>query len=167
MNNARAPQWFAFVTRPRHEKKVRDYLDLAGIENYLPLQKRLRRWKDRKKWIDFPLFSCYIFVFIDYFKRYDVLKVPSVVRIVGFNNEPTPVRAEEIDAIKGVIESNPTLEVLDGLVPGDAVRISSGPLSGQVGQLIEFRQQKWFVIHVTAIGKSVLVNIEENKVERI
>ena len=55
------PLWYAFVTRPRHEKRVKQYLDGSGFENYLPLHKQMHQWKDRKKYVEVPLFSCWIF----------------------------------------------------------------------------------------------------------
>ena len=54
--------WYALYTFPRFEKKVYKRLVERGIEAYLPLQKKLRKWKDRKKWIEEPLIRSYIFV---------------------------------------------------------------------------------------------------------
>lgn len=159
--------WYAFVTRPRHEKKVKSYLDGAGIETYLPLKKTLNQWKDRKKWVESPLFSCYIFAKIPYIYRYDVLKTTGVVRIVSFNNRPTPVLDEEIEAIKLFLASNIDVNVHDGFVKGDDVRINSGPLSGMEGYLVDIRGRKWFELYISAIGKSVLVDFTENIVKKV
>ena len=49
-------------TRPRWEKKIASLLDSRGIENYLPLNKILKQWSDRKKIVQEPLFKGYIFV---------------------------------------------------------------------------------------------------------
>ncbi len=156
------PLWYAFVTRPRHEKKVQYYLDQAGIENFLPLHRSLRQWKDRRRWVEAPLFSCYIFAHIAYTRRYDVLQVPSVARLVTFNNEPAPVRVEELEAVRRLLGSPHQLAVEDGILPGSRVRITSGPLYGLEGVLTELRGNKWFVIHIEAIGKSILLQAAEN-----
>ncbi|MBN1996280.1 UpxY family transcription antiterminator [candidate division KSB1 bacterium] len=166
-NLQKIPQWYAFVTRPRHEKKVKQYLDMAGIDNYLPLKKTLSQWKDRKKWVELPIFSCYIFSHIEYVRRYDVLKAPSVVRIVGFEAKPTPVKDDEISGIKNILESKHDLAVVDGFLAGDRVRLRNGPLAGMEGLFVEYRNRKWFVIYITALSKSVLVDIESNYVEKI
>ncbi len=160
-------KWYAFVTKPRHEKKVKSYLDGAGITSYLPLRKTLNQWRDRKKWVEAPLFSCYIFSFIPFVHRYDVLRAPSVVRIVGFNNEPTPVRGDEIEAIKTFLSTQVEVDVVDGLLPGDRVRIVAGVLAGREGQLVDYRGSKWFEIYIPAIGKAVLVDIRGNKIEKL
>ena len=158
------PLWYAFVTRPRHEKKVQRYLDQAGIENFLPLHRTLNQWKDRRRWVESPLFSCYIFSRIPYVRRYDVLQTPSVARLVTFNNEPAPVRDEEIEAIRRVLAGPQKVQVLDGIVEGSRVRIVSGPLADLEGVLIQHRGANYFVIHIEAIGKSVLVDASENTV---
>jgi len=167
MIDQRASYWYAFVTKPRHEKKADEALKAAGIESYLPLKKTLNKWKDRKKWVETPLFSCYIFSKIPYVNRYDVIKIPSVVRIVGFQNQPTPVRSEEITAVRQLLSGDHHLFVHDGPLPGDSVRIKSGPLIGLEGQLVEFRRGRWFVIYIEAIGKSVLVDVNEHLVEKV
>ncbi len=159
--------WYAFVTKPRHEKKVKIYLDALGITNFLPLRKSLHQWKDRRRWVEMPLFSCYIFCQIPYVNRYDVLKVPSVVRIVSFNQQPTPVKQSEIEAIQRLLQHNQDIFVEEGLAPGDQVRITSGPLIGMEGMLFEKRGNKWFVVYISAIGKSIFVNIQENMLEKI
>ncbi|HNW58482.1 MAG TPA: UpxY family transcription antiterminator [bacterium] len=161
------PHWYAFVTRPRHEKKAMLSLQGAGIENFLPLKKSLKQWKDRRRWVEEPLFSCYIFARIAYNRRWEVQTSPSVVRIVNFLNVPAPVRDEEIVAIRRILTTDVEVDVQPGLLPGTAVRIASGPLAGLEGVLTGQRGQKWFVVHVPAIGKSVLVSMEDNLVDAI
>ncbi|MBD3376112.1 UpxY family transcription antiterminator [candidate division KSB1 bacterium] len=163
----RDERWYAFVVRPRHEKKVKTYLDKKGIVNFLPVRKTLNQWKDRRRWVESPMFSCYIFARIAFVHRFEVLTVPSVVRQVMFNNEPTPIEDREIEAIEMILASGQTFEVEDGLVPGDRVCIRSGPLAGMEGALVERRNSRWLVISIQAINKSVLVDAGENRIEII
>ena len=159
--------WYAFVTRPRHEKKVKNYLDKKGLVNYLPVQRTLNQWKDRRRWVESPLFSCYIFAHISYADRYEVLTVPSVVRQVGFGNKPAPVPAEDIESIKTILNANQNVTVIDGKVAGDRVRILSGPLAGMEGQLVQFRGSQCFEIYLETIGKSILVDVRDNQVKKV
>ncbi len=165
--NESEPLWYAFVTRPRHEKKAQMSLEGAGIENFLPLKKSLHQWKDRRRWVEEPLFSCYIFARIAYNRRWDVLTSPSVARIVSFLDTPAPVRDQEIETIRRILTTEVDVEVQPGLLPGTQVRIGSGPLAGLEGKLTGQRGQKWFVVQIPAIGKSVLVSMGENIVEAI
>jgi transcriptional antiterminator RfaH len=161
------PRWYAFVTRPRHEKKVKAYLDGAGMTSYLPLRKTLNQWKDRKKWIESPVFPSYIFCHIPYSHRFSVLEYPSVVRIVGFNQQPTPVQEKEIDALKMLLASELNFDVRPGLIKGDFVRIKSGLLMGYEGQVTQERGETLFVLHITSLGKSIILDASQVKLEKI
>lgn len=167
MVDQRVPYWYAFVTRPRHEKRVEKQLRGNGVECYLPLQRTLRTWKDRRTMVDLPLFSCYIFAHISYFKRYDVLMVPGVVRIVAIGNRPTPVRDEEIEAVRRLLSSGVKFDLSPELHYGDRVRVVEGPLTGIEGELVDFRGGSRVALNVDAVGQSLLVEVERDKLERI
>ncbi len=167
MVSQREPLWYAFVTKPRHEKKAKMYLDGAGVTSYLPLRKTLNQWSDRKKWVEAPLFPSYIFCRIPFVDRFDVLQQPGMVRIVGFNNEPMPVREREIEALKMLLATDIDIRVRDGFSPGEDVRIGSGLLMGYEGKVLQERGERYFVIYITSIGKSVLINARNVKLERL
>ncbi|MCB0292804.1 MAG: antitermination protein NusG, partial [Calditrichaeota bacterium] len=79
--------WYALYTRPRHEKKVFDQLQEKRIEAFLPLTKELRQWKDRRRWVETPLFTGYVFINIDLRFRLEALQTYGVVRLVSFGGE--------------------------------------------------------------------------------
>ena len=54
--------WYAIYTRSRGEKVVAKLLKESGLEVYLPLQRKLRQWSDRKKWVEVPYINSYVFV---------------------------------------------------------------------------------------------------------
>ena len=90
-------QWHVIYTRSRAEKKVQLELILKDIENYLPIQKKLRQWKDRKKWVEMPLMSGYCFVHITR-KEYDlVLQTNNVVSYVRFEGKAATIPDSQID----------------------------------------------------------------------
>ncbi|MEM0964202.1 MAG: transcription termination/antitermination NusG family protein, partial [Bacteroidota bacterium] len=72
--------WRAFTVRARSEKRVADRLSAAGIETFLPLRRALRQWSDRKKWVEVPLFSGYVFARVDERERLVVLETEAVVK---------------------------------------------------------------------------------------
>ena len=161
------PQWYAFATRARHEKKVNEHLQSAGMESFLPVRKTLNQWKDRKKWIESPLFPSYIFAKIPYKNRLDVLTLPSVIDIVGINNQPCPVRPEEIEAIKLLLNSNSGFDVNMGLSMGNRVRICSGPLIGLEGVIAQIRGGTRVVFNISALGKSIVINASDYKIKHL
>src|SRR6185437_7101964 len=83
--------WFAAYTHARHEKKVAQQLEQRGIENFLPLFRSVRRWKDRRKELDLVLFPGYVFVRLALREKLRVLQLPGVLSFVTFNGQPTPL----------------------------------------------------------------------------
>src|SRR5271157_3170791 len=92
-------QWYAVSVCSRREKKCFALLSRKGIEAFLPLQKQLRKWSDRKMEVEMPLFPGYIFVRIDPSRRFEVLSTPGVVRFIRFGGEDAPVPEFQIKAI--------------------------------------------------------------------
>src|ERR1700750_845745 len=82
-----AEHWYATYTSPRHEKLVAQQMQARRIDCFLPLYKSVRRWKDRRKHLDLPLFPGYVFVRIAVQDRLRVLGLPGVIQIVSFNGK--------------------------------------------------------------------------------
>src|SRR5215472_12211641 len=53
--------WYALQTRCRHEKIVAYRLQERGVDAFLPTLTEVHRWSDRKKRVELPLFTCYVF----------------------------------------------------------------------------------------------------------
>lgn len=161
-------QWYAVHTRPRHEKVVAEQLVRRDIECFLPLREVLSRWKDRRKMVQFPLFPGYLFVHAEIRKsRLDILKVDSVVRILGFNGKAEPVPTEQIEAVKKLVYSTLPYDPFPHLAVGDRVRIVKGPLRGLVGILVEKKNRYRFVLNIDLIQQSVSCEIDACDVESI
>lgn len=156
--------WYALYTRSRYEKKVDILLKQKGIEAYLPLRKVLRQWSDRKKWIEEPLFRCYVFVHVNEKERICALETPGVVRMVSFQGKPAIVRDEEIEDIRRILKEIPDVESCSPLTVGQWVKVIRGPLSGLVGRLEEFRGGQRLVIGIDSIGQALRFNVERGDV---
>src|SRR5882724_10943079 len=92
--------WYAAYTSANHEKRVAEQLGVRLVEHFLPVYESVRRWKDRRMKLELPLFPGYIFVRLALCDRLQVLQVPGVAKLVGFNGTPTALPQEEIDALK-------------------------------------------------------------------
>lgn len=152
--------WFALYTRSRAEKQVRELLESAGIEVYLPLVKTLKQWSDRKKWVEEPLFRSYIFVYICQAEYFQVLNIPGTVRYVTFESKAVPIPPQQIQAIKEYIKTGyelPDVEI--DLLPGTRVEIIAGPMKGIEGELIEVLGKKKVRIEIDGLGQFVLLEI--------
>lgn len=161
--------WYVVYTRSRAEKKAYAELLALDIEAYLPTQRKLRQWSDRKKWVDMPLFPGYIFVNIPK-KDYDkVLKVNNIVSYVRFEGKAAIVSNSQIESIKRIV--NQTLHEINishqTLSEGDKVQVTTGPLVGLKGLLISHRSKKRVAVILDQLNISLLVDINVNSLERI
>lgn len=152
--------WYAIYTNPRAEKKTYTLLINKGINAYLPLQKKLQQWSDRKKWVEVPLFNSYLFVNVSEREYMSVLQTPGVVRYITFSGKAAIIRDHEIELIRSLLSSEEELEVADfDFNPGHLVKVKAGPFMGLSGEIIEFKNTKRFVVRFEQMGKSILLNI--------
>jgi len=151
-----------FYTKSRQEKKTRDQLLKNGFEVYLPLQKVMRQWSDRKKKVEVPLFNSYIFVLEEEDKIPLILQTPGVAWNIRFNNKPATLQDQELKTIERFITSGYHLESkqLDKLETGDAVEIIDGPLKGMLGYLTKTTEGDKFSVWLESIGQTMLVRID-------
>ena len=78
---------------------------MKGFEVYLPILRERRKWSDRKRWVEFPLFKCYTFVNTSSKHSIDILKNKcGVVKIVKFGNKIATIQNSIIDSLKLMIE---------------------------------------------------------------
>jgi transcription antitermination factor NusG len=158
-------QWFALRVRSRCEKVVAVAARSKGFEDFLPLHRRRRRWSDRSKWVDVPLFPGYLFCRLNPEDRFSLLTIRGVMHIVGVGRIPEPVDEQEISAIQHAICSDAQVEPWPFLEAGQRVRLSSGPLAGLEGILVETDEQRRVVVGLTILKQSVAVRIERDWVE--
>lgn len=153
--------WFVVYIRSRAEKKVRDQLIHKDIECFLPLQKRLHQWKDRKKWVEIPLISGYCFVHISR-KEYDeVLHTDNVVCYISFEGKAAVIPDNQIDSLKQMLKQN-NFEVnvtQKNFEPGKKVEIIEGPLMGLQGELVEIRGKNRFILRFVQIDSTFSIEI--------
>jgi transcription antitermination factor NusG len=152
--------WFALQVRVRQEFRISEHLRSNGYEWYLPFYKCRKRWSDRIKEVESPLFPGYLFCRFDPLYRLPILKIPGVIQIVGFNRQPVPVNEDEMRAIQVVVDSGLPSQPYPYFEVGDKVQIESGPLRGLEGLLVEFQGNRRLVISVTLLQRSVAVNID-------
>lgn len=162
--------WYAVQTRARHEKAVAYRLCERGVTTFLPTVREVHRWKDRKKTLDLPLFSCYLFVKLAPInqERQRVLRTESVLGLVGnLQGLGTPIPHEQIDAVRILVNeqlpwsSHPFLKI------GQRVRVRGGALDGMEGILQSRRGDHKLVISVDAMQRSLAVQIDGYDVEPV
>ncbi len=163
------PQWYAIRTRSRHEKVVSEQLEKQGIEGFLPLISRTRKWSDRVKEVEMPLFSGYSFVrvVLSSVERLKVLQTHGVVGFVGINSIGTAIPDSQIEDIRTLLGSKVPFEEERYLQVGQKVRIRGGALDGVEGILAAHNDDRSLVISVEPIQRSLSVRIKGYEVEPV
>jgi transcription antitermination factor NusG len=161
------PRWYAIQTCANHEKRVFAQLGQRTVEAYLPLCGSVRRWKDRRVRLEMPLFPGYVFVHLALRDRLQVLQTPSVVRLVGFSGQPTPLPDQEIEALRHGLTHDVRMEPHPYLKVGRRVRVTTGPLQGLEGILVRKKNRSRFVISLDLIMRSVAAEIDVAELEPV
>jgi len=160
-NPADNKKWHVIYTRSRAEKKVVAELTYQNIECFLPLQKKLRQWKDRKKWVETPLISGYCFVCINK-KEFDhVLQTDNVVCYITFEGKAAIIPSAQINGLKKLIRQS-EFEVTvskENFEPGQKVEIIRGPLIGIKGELVKYQSRNRFILRIEQINAVFSVEI--------
>ena len=157
--------WFALYTRPRHEKQVFEELTHSGIEAFLPTYKVRRRWSDRYKVIEEPLFKNYLFVRTNLERYRDTLRPYGAVSVVRFEERPAEIPEVEVESIRRLVLSELPFNPHPYLKVGRRVRVRSGPLEGCEGILTRKKGMARLVLSVNLLQQSVIAEVDADCVE--
>lgn len=156
--------WYAIRVKPRFERVVHENLTAKGFRAFLPLYKERRRWSDRVKLVELPLFPGYVFCSLDIQRRLPVLQTPGVLHFVSFDGEPAEVDGSEIDALRTAVSSGAPLAPWPYLREGQRVMVARGPMRGLTGILLKIRNEFRLIISVTLLMRSVAVEIDREAI---
>lgn len=160
------PLWFAVSTRSRFEKKTLRLLQEKGIEGWVPLQKKMKQWSDRRKLVEEPLLRCYIFVRITSDEYLDVLNTTGIVRFITFQGKAVPIPQKQIDTLKNLIDTEAEMDVTqERLEIGDEVKVVKGPLLGITGNLVDYRGRQKVMMRLEQTGHTLLITIPRSFLE--
>jgi transcriptional antiterminator RfaH len=155
--------WLVIYTKPRQEKKLAERLQQVGYTVYCPTQRMKKRWSDRWKWIEQPLFTSHIFIQIDPERRDAVYVVPGFVRFLFWLKRPAEVRPTEIETLKRWLNDFDHEAIsIQPLATGSHVTVKSGPLQGREATVLEQRGTK---IELYLEDLRVKVSVDLSKTE--
>jgi transcription antitermination factor NusG len=160
-------KWYAIHTRARHERVVEQRLRAAGITTFLPLTREVHRWSDRRKAVELPLFSCYIFARLAMTpqERLQIWRTESALGLVGGQGRGISVPDEQIDAVRALVTQNIPCSAHPFLKSGQRVRICGGALDGVKGIFISRNGDHTLVISLDALQRSLQVRISGYDIE--
>ncbi|WP_212003971.1 UpxY family transcription antiterminator [Chitinophaga sp. HK235] len=155
------PAWYLLYTKPKHERKVAEQLDRKNISLYLPMMKVARKWHDRTKIIDMPMFPSYIFVKLhnleDYFYA---LHCDGTVRYVTDCKSSARVREEVIENLRLVVDRGIDIEVYpDNFNAGQRCMINEGIFGGIECEVVEYKNEQKVIVRIDLLHRSVLATL--------
>jgi len=164
MDNKATSPWFALHVKTRMERMAVQVLEGKGIVGFAAMHKQARRWSDRVKYVDGPLFPGYIFCQFDRIHRADVLQTPGVISIVGFGNRPAPVPDGEITSLQAAVASGLPVWPLPHLQPGTRIQITNGCLGQLSGVLLREKSSMRVIVNVTLLQRAVAVELSRDMI---
>jgi len=157
-------KWFAIYTKPRWEKKVNHLLTNKGVECYCPLNKVKRKWSDRTKTIEEPLFKSYVFVKITEEERSKVRLTNGVVNFVYWNGKPAIVREKEIQRIKLFLDEHENVQVRPmDLTVQQRVLITSGTFMDRTATVLDIRKKE-VKVSIDSLGYELIALVDKTKI---
>ncbi len=163
-------KWYAVHVKSRHEFQALKSLNVKGIDAFLPTVERIRKWKDRKKTVEFPLFPGYLFINMPESSQamLIVLKTKGIVKLLGsLPGKPDPIPDVQIISLRKLVENKEALDPYPYLHEGQHVRIQKGPLAGVEGILTEKPGKHILVLSVDVLRQGVALTINASDVEKI
>ena len=165
-NNKRS--WYAVYVRSRHEKSVYSALLDKGIDASLPMRTVVRKWSDRKKKMQIPLFRGYVFVNIDVkIDNLNVLQTAGVVKFIGIRNKPSRIPDEQIHWMHMLVAESDTVRAEKEIPVGQRVRVMIGPFKGIKGVVKRVGSRSRLVVLLESIKQAISIDIKPEYIEKI
>lgn len=155
--------WYAVYVNVKHEKKVVKKLQDQHIEAYSPIIKKMQQWSDRKKMVEFPMLSGYVFVNIDLQQKEKVLHCPGVFAFIKFNGMEAKIRDVEISTLKSIeLSGYDVMQEVDDFKVLDEVQITEGALKGLKGTILKLAQSNYIQIQLESLHQSIKVKLPQH-----
>jgi transcription antitermination factor NusG len=154
--------WYAVYTKPRWEKKVNGLFASYGIESYCPLNKVKKKWSDRVKWVEEPLFKSYVFVHVPESEQTRVRMVDGVLNFVYWLGKPAIVKDKEVEDIRRFMNEYSDVEVQSlEIKPDSMVLIRTGVLMDKEAKVRRVLHQTVEVV-IETLGYKLVAQVEKS-----
>ena len=159
--------WYAVYTKPRWEKKICVQLEKKGLVYYCPMNKVRRKWSDRYKVIEEPLFKSYVFVQVSEEEKTRVRLTDGVVNFLYWNGKPGIIKNEEIEVIRKFLNEYEQVEAKPmSLAAGEKVRVKTGLLMDKEGVVIKLTNNRAYVV-LESLGYELTAQFEKTNLEPV
>ena len=164
MNSSNPPSqlsWYAIFTKPRAEKKVYQRMIENDIDVFLPLVKTVRQWSDRKKTVEVPLISSYVFVQMEEKDLFKTLPIQGTVSVLKHLGKPAKIKDVEIENLRILCGNGEYEQLFEevNISKGDDVEVINGPFMGLIASCIKEGKNHRVIVKIDALGNCFNVNI--------
>lgn len=158
--------WVATLVQVRSEKAVGKKLDSLKIENYVPTQKEIHQWSDRKKKVERVIIPLVVFVHADKATIKRLITYTFIHKVLSYpgTNIPALIPDIQIETLKFMLKQSEALVEMRHTVfkTGDYVRVVRGPLKDLEGELCRVESDKSAVaVQIEGLGFAC-VNIDRS-----
>jgi transcriptional antiterminator NusG len=153
--------WFALYVKPKHEKHIARSLESKGYEAFLPTYTKTH---ENSKRYELPLFPSYVFCRLDVTRVLPVVTTHGVFSLVGNGHRPQEIPEGEIDSVKQMLASGYTARPWPYIAPGQEICLEAGPLRGLNGIVVDTTHDRWVVISVQLLQRSIAVKVDRASV---
>ena len=161
--------WFVVKTRSRAEQKVAQRISAKGLNVYLPLQKTIRQWSDRKKKVEVPLISSTLFVKTEEKGLSVLYNIPGFHSILHFLSKPAIVREDEINNLKLLLKED--IEIENGnfeeFKKGESIEVIRGPLQGIIATSIDEGRTHKLIVEIESMEQRFIVHVPKSCVRKV
>ncbi|MDP4132083.1 MAG: UpxY family transcription antiterminator, partial [Bacteroidota bacterium] len=158
---------YAIYTRPRWEKKVHALLTEKKLESYCPLNKVRKKWSDRIKTVEEPLFKSYVFTRVNEEEQTRVRMTAGVMNFVYWQGKPAIIPAREIEIIRKFLNEyeNVTSEPLQ-LKENGRVTINQGLFMDHEAKILKIEGNRVKVV-IESIGYSLIASVDKKNLSTL
>ncbi len=127
----------------------------------MPLVTTIRQWSDRKKKVQLPLISSYVFVKTEEGNLKNILPINGVVRILKHLGKPAIIRDYEIDNLKILLSDTDKISFIENLnlKKGDSIIVEKGVFKGLIAECIQLNGKHRVIVRIEGIENIIEVNI--------
>lgn len=161
--------WFVVKTRSRAEQKVAQRISAKGLNVYLPLQKTIRQWSDRKKKVEVPLISSTLFIYLEEKDLSVLFNIPGFHSILHFLGKPAIVREDEINNLKLLLKEDIKIENgnFEEFKKGESIEVIRGPLQGIIATSIDEGRTHKLIVEIESMEQRFIVHIPKSCVRKL
>jgi transcriptional antiterminator RfaH len=157
--------WWVGHTKSRNEKALAHDLVSKGINYFLPMSWKVRRLRGRKIKSLLPLFSGYIFFCGGENERLEVLRTNRVANLIEVNDQGSFIL--ELICIEHALKAGAPLEPHNYIQKGQRCRVTSGPLAGMEGIVVQVKGRLRLVLQIDMLGQAASVEVETDFIETV